>query len=261
MKAGLCGICGENVYLDESGNCINGHAAENVSDVYEVADLEAVTPSMPTQLTPPITPDPPEQKATRPLIIALIAAGLVFGLLAGCPMGFLIGSGSSTGSTDTTLSATQLAELKDQVAALTEERDGLKQELDPIKRAEEASAAAEADKLAAEAKAKSDAEAAAAKTKSDAEAAAAEAAAKAAALAAANTFTDGIYLVGEDIKPGTYRGTVTSSMGTGYWARLRDTDGGVNSIIANGLPGGPFVLTIKPTDKAVELTGVKLVLK
>jgi hypothetical protein len=69
-------------------------------------------------------------------------------------------------------------------------------------------------------------------------------------------FSDGVFLVGEDIPPGTYDGTVTDAVG--YWARLKDTDGAVSSIIANGLPRGPFVLTVIETDKAVELRGVRL---
>lgn len=68
------------------------------------------------------------------------------------------------------------------------------------------------------------------------------------------TYRDGIYLVGADIAPGTYDGTVTAKVG--YWARLKGTDGVVGSIIANALPRGPFVLTIIKSDKAVELRGV-----
>ena len=44
----------------------------------------------------------------------------------------------------------------------------------------------------------------------------------------------------------------------GYWARLKATDGIVSSIVANGLPRGPFVLTVVESDKAVELRGVEL---
>ncbi len=69
-------------------------------------------------------------------------------------------------------------------------------------------------------------------------------------------YGDGVYLVGKELPAGTYDGTVTGS--TGYWARLKNTTGFVDGIIANGLPGGPFVLTIYPTDLAVELRGVRL---
>ena len=59
---------------------------------------------------------------------------------------------------------------------------------------------------------------------------------------------DGIYLVGTDIKPGTYR---NGPEGDCYWARLRNTNGDLDSIIANN-NGGNQVVTIKRTDKAFE---------
>jgi hypothetical protein len=70
------------------------------------------------------------------------------------------------------------------------------------------------------------------------------------------SYGDGIYLVGEDIPVGTYDGEV--GRGQGYWARLSGTDGLVSEIVANGIPTGPFVLTIVESDKAVELRGVTL---
>lgn len=70
------------------------------------------------------------------------------------------------------------------------------------------------------------------------------------------TFGEGIYRVGEDIQPGEYDGVVVGK--TGYWARLRATDGTVGSIIANALPAGPFALTINPSDAAIELRGVEI---
>jgi hypothetical protein len=73
---------------------------------------------------------------------------------------------------------------------------------------------------------------------------------------ARRTYGEGLYLVGEDIPPGTYDGTPTSSVG--YWARLKATDGAISSIIENGITRGPFVLTIDPSDMAVELRGVTL---
>lgn len=71
-----------------------------------------------------------------------------------------------------------------------------------------------------------------------------------------HTYENGVYAVGEDISPGTYHGVVIEK--TGYWARLKNTTGMVDGIIANAMPGGPFVLTIFPTDRAVELRGVRL---
>lgn len=70
------------------------------------------------------------------------------------------------------------------------------------------------------------------------------------------TYGDGTYLVGTQIPPGDYTGVVTGQVG--YWARLRSTDGVIGAIIANGLPRGPFVLTINQSDMAVELRGVKI---
>ncbi|MFF0269684.1 hypothetical protein [Kribbella sp. NPDC004536] len=59
---------------------------------------------------------------------------------------------------------------------------------------------------------------------------------------------DGVYLVGTDIKPGTYR---NGSEGDCYWARLNSTNGDFDAIIANG-NGGNQVITIKKSDKAFE---------
>jgi hypothetical protein len=69
-------------------------------------------------------------------------------------------------------------------------------------------------------------------------------------------FGDGVYVVGEDIAPGTYEGVVAN--GTGYWARLRATDGSTGAIIANAIVQGPFELTIYVGDRAVELRGVTI---
>jgi hypothetical protein len=69
-------------------------------------------------------------------------------------------------------------------------------------------------------------------------------------------FDDGVYLVGEDIPAGTYDGVVNGEFG--YWARLKGTDGTIASIVENGIVRGPFVLTLNPSDKAVELRGVTL---
>jgi hypothetical protein len=258
MKAGFCSVCGANSYLDDQGNCAKGHAAENVSGVYDVPDgeVDAAAPDTGDVATATVPTAVLKRRLITPARVAMVAVGLVAGTLLACPLGMLLGAGASgTSASDTK----KVATLESRVTVLTKERDALKQELDPIRRAEEASAAAAAEAESAAAKAKADAEAAAAKAKSDAEAAAAAAAQQAAALEAANTFTDGVYLVGQDIQPGTYRGTVTGGGGIGYWARLRDTEGVLSSIIANGVPSGPFVLTIKSSDKAVELKGVKLV--
>jgi len=59
---------------------------------------------------------------------------------------------------------------------------------------------------------------------------------------------DGTWLVGSEVKPGTYR---SQNFGDCYWARLRSTDGGINAIIDNGI-GPNQTVTIKRTDKAFE---------
>lgn len=60
------------------------------------------------------------------------------------------------------------------------------------------------------------------------------------------TITDGTWLVGVDVAPGTYR----TSGGDGcYWERENDFLGGLNSIAANANPTGPAVVTISPADK------------
>jgi hypothetical protein len=59
---------------------------------------------------------------------------------------------------------------------------------------------------------------------------------------------DGTWLVGVDVKAGTYR---SSNSGDCYWARLKNTNGDLDSILANG-NGGNQVVTIKRTDKAFE---------
>jgi hypothetical protein len=65
---------------------------------------------------------------------------------------------------------------------------------------------------------------------------------------------DGTYLVGTDIKPGTYRTSGPAGSGC-YWARLKNTSGDSGSILANDNTDGPTVVTIKPTDGAFETSG------
>ncbi len=59
----------------------------------------------------------------------------------------------------------------------------------------------------------------------------------------------GTLLVGTDIKAGTYRG-----VGCGYWARLKETDGSFDSIIANGNASDDeyVTVTIGTRDRAFE---------
>jgi hypothetical protein len=63
---------------------------------------------------------------------------------------------------------------------------------------------------------------------------------------------EGGFIVGVDVKPGTYK----SSGGEGcYWERLRSLAHGMDSIIANGNPTGPTRVTIKASDKGFRSTG------
>jgi hypothetical protein len=64
---------------------------------------------------------------------------------------------------------------------------------------------------------------------------------------------DGTFFVGTDIKPGTYRSEGGDD--TCYWARLKNTSGDIDSIIANGGFTAREVITIKKTDKAFETRG------
>jgi hypothetical protein len=67
-----------------------------------------------------------------------------------------------------------------------------------------------------------------------------------------STFTDGIYEVGPEIKPGTYK-TRAPAGNPCYWARLGDSDG--NTIHANHIGEGPMTLRIRSSDNYVELSG------
>jgi hypothetical protein len=61
----------------------------------------------------------------------------------------------------------------------------------------------------------------------------------------ATSFGDGVWRVGADIQPGTYRATDTREC---YWERMRDFGSGLDSIIANENVNGPAVVTIAPSD-------------
>ncbi len=66
-------------------------------------------------------------------------------------------------------------------------------------------------------------------------------------------FDDGTWLVGKQIKPGTYR--LADSGNNCYWARLKDFKGGFNSILANNNVSVPTVVTILSTDTGFESDG------
>lgn len=67
---------------------------------------------------------------------------------------------------------------------------------------------------------------------------------------------EGSWEVGTDVKAGTYTTTVPAGEHC-YWARLKDFDGELESVIANGnlSPGAKGRLVVKATDKGVEMRG------
>ena len=67
-----------------------------------------------------------------------------------------------------------------------------------------------------------------------------------------DTFGDGTWVVKDEINPGTYRAPFASDC---YWARLKNFDGDLDSISANGTPSGPEVVTIKKSDRGFETAG------
>ena len=67
------------------------------------------------------------------------------------------------------------------------------------------------------------------------------------------TFSNGTYLVGTDIQPGTYRTREGSP--NCYYERLKNFTGGLNSILANANTYAPAVVTIRPTDAGFNSQG------
>ncbi len=66
-------------------------------------------------------------------------------------------------------------------------------------------------------------------------------------------FSDGTFVVGKDIQPGTYR-TRVASPGC-YFARLKGFSGSTDDIIANDDTDAPAIITIASTDKGFQSTG------
>lgn len=66
------------------------------------------------------------------------------------------------------------------------------------------------------------------------------------------TFDDGIYIIGTDITPGTYKNTGASGC---YYARLSGFGGTIDNIIANNNVDTATFVTIAPSDKGFELNG------
>lgn len=64
-------------------------------------------------------------------------------------------------------------------------------------------------------------------------------------------FSDGMYMVGKDIDPGTYKTTGSVN----YWSRLKDFSGSMDSILSNGNPDGPAIVEIKSSDVGFSTNG------
>jgi hypothetical protein len=69
----------------------------------------------------------------------------------------------------------------------------------------------------------------------------------------ANTYSDGVYLVGTDMPAGRYKGDVTG--GVSYWAIYSDPNGA--NIVANSLPSGPFYVEVR-NGQYLDLRGVQI---
>jgi hypothetical protein len=67
------------------------------------------------------------------------------------------------------------------------------------------------------------------------------------------TFGNGVFIVGTEIQPGTYR-TRVPSPGC-YWDRLSAFGGTLDNIIANGGSDGPELVTISASDKGFRSSG------
>lgn len=66
------------------------------------------------------------------------------------------------------------------------------------------------------------------------------------------SFGEGTFIVGTDIRPGTFR----STRGDGcYWERLGGFDGTTNDIIANDFRNSPATVTILRSDKGFASSG------
>ncbi|MDO8915483.1 MAG: hypothetical protein Q7W16_05315 [Coriobacteriia bacterium] len=113
-RAGYCSACGQNVYLGADGSCVNGHAAEYVSNSYAVPDgAPATVPPVAAPYTTPVTAAAPKKKRTG-LIIALVIVGLL--LLCGCGVGVFVfiaasSSDSSSSTSEPVATATEKAKL------------------------------------------------------------------------------------------------------------------------------------------------------
>ena len=67
------------------------------------------------------------------------------------------------------------------------------------------------------------------------------------------TIAPGTYLVNVDIRPGTYQGHAGNTLESAcYWARLKDVDGRLDSVIKNGNMQGDFTVVVDQNDFALQ---------
>jgi hypothetical protein len=77
------------------------------------------------------------------------------------------------------------------------------------------------------------------------------------AASASSGIQPGAHVVGRDIQPGDYRTEGPAGSTACYWARLSDTTGAIESVLANGNIRGATTVTILATDGAFETTRCK----
>lgn len=160
---------------------------------------------------------PRERKAKRwPWIVGIVVAFIV-----GAGIGAAgAGDGTEPASTD---NSAEISELESQIADLEAERDDALGAL-----SEREAARGDQDATLAEREAELDEREAQLDEREAAVTAGEE-------TVAVNTVTDGIWTVGVDIEPGTYRATNVSA--ECYWAVLVSGTNGAD-IVDNGIPGG-----------------------
>ena len=219
---------------------------------------EQIMDTSTTEQYPQQSPQPPRRrKWPRRLVIGVIALVLV-GIGAG------IGSGAkTTGISQATYNASlaRVAALKSQVTTLQGQVTTLQGQVSTDNAAvTTAQGQAKNATATAEAKAKSDyaarnaaleatyksKEAALASTQQTANSEAAQLKSELGEVQANQINSDGTFVVGSDIRSGTYHTNGSGNAGANdcYYATLSSTDGSINSIIANGNFDGPETISL-----------------
>lgn len=203
----------------------------------------------------------PSTTIRRKSAVFLAVGALVLGGALGASIA--AGVGSAATAQAEAKASNEAGDFRARIQALKEEAEGdastIKSLEADVEELENAPALLAEQRKSEEAAAKKEseekkaAEEAAAKKKADE-----EAAAKAEQEKAARTFPgDGTFVVGDDIKAGTYKSDAaySSFIANCYWARLSGTSGDFEQIITNNNSQGPTTVTIRPTDAAFETNG------